>query len=1381
MSQEPENRPDPEPENQAGESLLEKVGHQVEGAVEQAEHQIERVEEKVEHALDPVVEQLPKAARRPVRWAVAKLVLLAFSIVIGVVLLGVMAVGYYLWNHTEYASHELTGRLNRLLQERSDVELSLDGLRGNPLRTVTVLHPRIRYRQSNEPAVLEASTMRLSYSTWDLLWGRRGAIVIEMEHPVVRLGRRADGSLRIPAWHEKSGPLIPKPASRGFDFELHLRNGEVDAPGAELDTRGLNVDLRFATDPTYLDVRSVSWLQGPHGSRLQKLAGTVAVDDSVVIAVRELRSSDLTMHGTAAWERRGGVKQIQLDVDRLRWAWLGQVIHNKTLNVPGEGRMTVQAEGGPVWRGRAQVAGLWDGLAVDASTDFRWRNKRLFLEDLRGTTKAGNLTGRLQHDSDGWWIEANAVNADPALWSFIGIRDWPAGQLDGWFRYAVDTRRAKRAHLDARLTDVEWAGWRADSGVVAVDFPPSPPVRFTVRALRRGGTLDLVGATTPIGWQGTYDARDFPLEEWPDGRATGLTGILSEGKGTVRGHSGTLEIDGNWTGRSTDWLGARTRQWTLTGVTGRLLPTPELDARVQLEDLIWLNTHFDHATAPFHLGDRRLTFTDFDAFAGDTLMRVDGVATWQDKGWDFNATRAELRSSRFNWVADAPMVLSGDPTGVNFERLIARDGPARLAMSGRWGLPGGRWDWNADVDQLDLARIGLPIDWKLGGTAQATLAIEGPVGQARWTLDGRALQPAGAGKTIDSALVRLSGGPSRLEIERARIGLAGGTIDARGVITDMKQPWADSLLAPAVSRWVAGARRWDGTVSADGVRLDALSALIPGLDRWRGTVGGTLKVAGRPGAPELDVTGDVKPLGWGDLAADSLGFEASFANEDLNLRQIAIRRGAENWRASGHLPLSLVYGEVPSLPERPMDVEVSLPRADLAVVPMLLPQIGYASGTMDLVARATGTPKKPDLLGTVRVRDGRVRLAGRDELLEQVNASLHFTRDSLVLDALTAVQAGRQRVPGTVRGNGGASLRDLKLGDYRFVLAMRNFTAVDPLYIATFDGDFIVSNGPKINGQVVPFVWSDDVRVQRAVVFYDFTKPDEGAVVEASTRPLQWVYDLHVRAKDNLRWTPSDADIEFDADLNVRQSPDTLLMFGDLHALRGWYDFLSTRFTVTQANLTFDDVGGLDPLVDVIATTRFTAVPSSGTSEVPQRYTVTVTIQGRSKEPTIEFTSDPATLDEAAILRQITIGSGAGAAGVAAGIGGSLDSYLTRQLNRQLSGELQRVFRGYLNELEINREGGLFSGEGDVVMTVGGQIAPNLGLRYQQRITSGTHTELSPVAQSDLFDRNIEAEYRLNRFISLTSGLVQRRATGSTASASPTSEYNVGLRARWEY
>lgn len=1374
MSQEPDLRPDPELPEPESEPLLERIGHQVEGAVETAEHQIEKVEETVEAALDPVVESLPRAAQKPVRWAVAKLVLLALATVIGVVLLGVLAVGYYMWNHTEFASHELTGRLNRLLQSKSDVELSLDGLRGNPLKTVTVVHPRIRYRGSSDAPLLEAPTMRLSYSTWDLLWGKRGAIVIEMDRPIVRLGRGPDGKLRIPVWKENTSDVV-RSKKRSFDFELHLRNGEVDAPETNLDVRGLNMDLRLATDPTLLDVRSVSWAHGPYGSRLANLTGAVSVADSVVIAVRELRSSDVTLRGKAEWQRRGGEKRVWLDVQRLRWRWLGQAIQNKTLDVDGEGRLLVTAEGDPVWRGRAQASGIWDQLPVDARTEFRWRNHRLFLENLQGTSKAGNIAGRLQHGSEGWWIEANAVDADPALWGILGVHDWPAGQLDGWFRYAVDTRRAKRAHLDARLTSVEWAGWRADSGTVAVDFPPSPPVRFTVHAIRRGGTLDLLGASNPVGWQGTYAIKDFPLDEWPDGRKTGLTGILSEGKGGVRGHQGILDVDGTLNGRATQWLGAHAHEWTLANLSGRLLPTPVFDARIQLENLLWLNTHFDHATAPFHLDNQTLAFTDFDAFAGDTLARIDGKANWNDQGWHFTGSRAELRSSRFDWVADGPVVLSGNPNRVQFERLIARDGPARLALSGRWGLPGGSWDWRADVDQLDLSRLGLPLEWKVGGNANATLMVEGPVGQARWTLDGRALRPAGSGRVIDSLQVRLSGGPSRLEIERARFGIAEGTLDARGVISGMAKPWADSLLAIPISRWVATASRWEGEVNAAGVRLDAMSALVPALDKWRGTVDGTLEVTGRPAAPELKVSGQVKPLGWGDLSVDSLGFEGSYANQDLNLEKVAVRRGSENWKANGHLPVALAYGEIPRMLERPMDVEVSLPNADLALLPVMVPQIGYAAGSLNLVAHATGTPKKPDIQGTARVRDGRVRLAGRDELLDHLSASLRFTRDKIIVDTLTAFQTGRQREPGTVRGHGEANLHGLIVSDYRFELALRNFTAIDPLfYIATFDGDFIVTNGPKIHGVVVPFVWSDNVNLQRAVVFYDFAKPNEGDVVAASTRPLQWVYDLHVRAKDNLRWTPPDADIEFDADLNVRQSPDTLLMFGDVHALRGWYDFLSTRFTVTQANLTFDDVNGLDPTVDVIATTKFSAPPPNGGAS--QRYTVTVTIQGRSKEPNIQFTSDPADLDENRILQQITIGGG-----LATGIGGSLDSYLTRQLNRQLSGEMQRVFRGYLNELEINREGGLLNGTGDVVMTVGGQILPNVGLRYQQRLATGPHDTDPTVSQSDLFDRNIEAEYRLTRFISLTSGLVQRRATGSTASASPTSEYNVGLRARWEY
>ena len=106
------------------------------------------------------------------------------------------------------------------------------------------------------------------------------------------------------------------------------------------------------------------------------------------------------------------------------------------------------------------------------------------------------------------------------------------------------------------------------------------------------------------------------------------------------------------------------------------------------------------------------------------------------------------------------------------------------------------------------------------------------------------------------------------------------------------------------------------------------------------------------------------------------------------------------------------------------------------------------------------------------------------------------------------------------------------------------------------------------------------------------------------------------------------------------------------------------------------------------------------------------------------------------------------------------------------------MFRGYITEWELSRQaGGLLSGEGDVVVGVGSQVNRNLAVRYRQRLPGTTR---SVANETDLFERNLEAEYRLSRFFSVTSELIQRRSTGTTSSTA-TPDFNVNLKARWEY
>jgi hypothetical protein len=294
--------------------------------------------------------------------------------------------------------------------------------------------------------------------------------------------------------------------------------------------------------------------------------------------------------------------------------------------------------------------------------------------------------------------------------------------------------------------------------------------------------------------------------------------------------------------------------------------------------------------------------------------------------------------------------------------------------------------------------------------------------------------------------------------------------------------------------------------------------------------------------------------------------------------------------------------------------------------------------------------------------------------------------------------------------------------------------------------------------------------------------------VAAATQPIYWLYRIQLSATDNLVWHPSEANIEFSADLRLEQTPDELLIFGDMSSLRGTYYYLSNKFRMDRVNLTFDNVGGVNPKLDILAVTRVSkeslrrqSPGSLGASNVQGSEDITVTITGRASEPVIEFASESGA-DESQVLAALT-GYAPVTGGEAVGAGVSFaDNWVTRNLNRQLSTELSRAFQGYLRDWEVAREsGGLFQGEGDVVVQVGTELSRNVSLRYRQ-VVHGFSRPVTSTLTTNLFERDVEAEYRINRFFYFTTELTQRR-TLTTTTTTPTTapEFNVNLKARWEY
>lgn len=1327
------------------------------------------VVETIREEIEEVVEHVPQ----PVRWTLGKLFRLGALVLVGVVVLGIVSVVLYLTNRTELVARELSLILNRTLREHSDLVLDLRDIRGNPLSGFRAVEPRVRFRDG--ATLLAAHEMRVNYSMWSLLTGGEGSVDVVLDQPEVRL-MGTDGDWRLPVWRsDPSKKRATRP--RTLQVRLSIRNAHVVTPKPYGDVNGMQLDAIANTgSSTRVRIQRLTWARGPWGSKLEKFTADLTADrDGLSTHITDLRTADIELRADGGYRRGDPLRRAHVAVGRVRWRWLAKVFDNKSFDVPGEGAFVLDASGSHDWLGRFRTTLEWDGLAAEGTGVARWNGTQLAMDSLRAESAAGDVVGSLRWSRAGWEIAGDARHADPSNWHMLHLDGWPKGDLNGFFRYRVDTRAKPVALLEAKLAASEWQGWHADQALVRVDFPPTAPDSFRVDGMRRGGTFTLRGRTGRDGWKGPYSIRKLPLDEWPDGRATGLTGTLEFAEGMVEARSGELFVTGDVSGSGTNWASAKFAEWTLEDVRGRLLPTPDLTAQLSATDGFFTGIHLDHATAPMVLGDQVVRFSPLVAQAGDTTLTMSGQAAWNGKSWWMTLPAAEVASGQFHFTAEPPVRVSGDDQGTVLERVIANDRGAHVEARGRWAAPGGPYEFEFTGARLDLSRVGFPVEWQLGGLSDLKLTVQGRSGDPRWKFEGRAASPTFDGHGADSLWFVLAGGPRRLELQDGVFHLGGGSLRASALVERTPAAFPDSLSPTALLRWLKDAGSWRGEATASAMPVAPLASLAPSLAGWDGRVTGKLALMGRPGSPVIEVDAQADQFGWHDIRAERVSVKARYADGRVEAREIKARMQNVESNAQLSVPLHLALGDLPRVPSETIRGQVDIPAGDLQILPLLVPQLQSARGSFQMSATISGTTKVPLLAGRGRIRDGVVRPINRSEVLEGLGADLHFDQSQLILDTLWA----RQGRTGRVSSHGVVNLDGTRLRNYRFGLTMRDFAAADEgLYAVLFDGDFEVSDGPRVAGVRLPQV-TGQARLKKGVIEFDFANQSEVQKRAATTQPLYWTYRLKADATSNLRWRTGDADIEFNADLDLQQTADSLLIFGEMHALRGTYWFYSRRFKILNADVTFDNQRGVDPLLDIAAETRLTGAAGESNETITAQYT------GRSSQPLVSLTSSNPTTNQEDILKALTVGNviEPGSNGQARlSVANPLDNYFTRQLNAQLSSGLSEIFRGSISEWELQRDrGGVLSGEGGLVLGVGSQVTDKLVLRLRQRVPGQdrpvTNTRLDP---TDLFEQNVEAEYRLNRFIYLTSGVSRRRGAATGASQQNT-DYNVNLKARWEY
>jgi translocation and assembly module TamB len=581
---------------------------------------------------------------------------------------------------------------------------------------------------------------------------------------------------------------------------------------------------------------------------------------------------------------------------------------------------------------------------------------------------------------------------------------------------------------------------------------------------------------------------------------------------------------------------------------------------------------------------------NFDGHVSGTLA-VEGPIARPEIKANLALASTSLWGQRFD-DGDARLQLHGSRPRLQIDRLLLRRGDAELEASGGIGP-----DWKFDLDVATRAFTLADVDIAKPAQPRGTLALEGH-------LRGSAQRP------LLDATARFAG---------ARAGNAD--------VGDGKL--AVHIEGPQMS-WDAqvGTHRLQGraTLSGDYPYSTSLALRFPDLSGYFQTFVPEVDLQGGSLAADLTLSGSLLRLqesqGIGDLISVQLlrngtTFENDgpaqlvFGPAGMEVRKLALRAPYTTVTVSG----SRLHGGKLNL-----GLQASI---DGRILQGLFSDLDHAAGRYLVQATVGGTLQNPTMLGNLRIEDGEARLRGLPIAARELNGSVSFTQDALVIDELRGkLNNGEAKLSGSVEMK---ALRPKKI-DVQAHLSDVNVRFQDDLP-ATFDGDVTLTGPPLepvLAGSVIVsrLRYTEDLDLERSLL--DFSRrPPVPRVLAKSALVVHFDLDVHLSRGVRLENNLARADLK--GDLKVTGTTRNLGLLGSVNTVHGTAQFRGNEFQIEQGVVTFTDRTRVRPSFDFQATAQV------------KEYKVRLHAFGSPSEPHVVLSSDP-TLAEADLGFLLTFG-----------------------------------------------------------------------------------------------------------------------------------------------
>lgn len=417
---------------------------------------------------------------------------------------------------------------------------------------------------------------------------------------------------------------------------------------------------------------------------------------------------------------------------------------------------------------------------------------------------------------------------------------------------------------------------------------------------------------------------------------------------------------------------------------------------------------------------------------------------------------------------------------------------------------------------------------------------------------------------------------------------------------------------------------------------------------------------------------------------------------------VALGQGKVTFRefeAAGEGTLLKISGSI-GFGQKPVALALSVSgNVDASLLSIASPDLAM-TGRLVAGLRASGSFDAPVLSGSVRVENGKYRMTGLAQVVDDIDGGITFR------GARGDVEARARTGGGDVYAAGNFGLKGLALGDFRFSIQARHVAVRYPQDLRlVVDADLVATSltgSNVVRGEVVlqRGTYSRDIEL----TISDLLSRGRPAGSVAAQEPWKERTALEVRivsaaaleVRNNL------ARLTATVDLLARGTLASPTLVGQILLDEGGrITFRDVRYEIEQGTIAFAGSEGFEPIIDI----RVRA-------EV-NKYDIGVSLVGTWPRIQTSVSSDPPLPDET-IVGMLLTGASPSArtttdttGQIVSAAGGIVAGAATGVLTRPT----QRLFK--LDRFQIDP---IFTGSGpvDVRSTVGKQITPNLLVTYSQ-------------------------------------------------------------------